>query len=146
VAVVSGSSLLYLVGRRWGRRIVHGRVGVALHMTPERLEKTEGFFHKWGFWTILVGRHVPGGRVPLSVAAGIFDVRYPVFLVSVAISSAIWIGIFMVAGVKLGPKVEEMMHAHRTTSVLAPIVVVLALTGYLVFRLITVRGHSEKKR
>jgi membrane-associated protein len=137
VGVTAGASVLFLVARRWGNRLAHGHLGAALHLTPERLERTEAWFQRWGFWTIVFGRLIPGGRVPVTASSGIFGVRYPVFLGGLVISSVIWITGFMIVGLILGPKAEELVGAHRTISY-----VVMALGGafalaYIAFRLIT---------
>jgi membrane protein DedA with SNARE-associated domain len=135
--VTAGASVLFLAAKRWGTRLAHGRLGIALHLTPERLECTEAWFQRWGFWTIVFGRLIPGGRVPVTASSGIFGVRYPVFLGGLVISSVAWITGFMIIGIVLGPKAEELVGAHKVISY-----AVMALGGvfallYIGFRLLT---------
>jgi len=50
VVVVLGATNLYLISRRIGRRLLAGRLGAVLHVTPERLDQAERWFHRWGPW------------------------------------------------------------------------------------------------
>jgi len=45
---------------------------LSLHLTPQRLERAEGWFVRWGAWALIFGRHIFGLRVPLTVAAGTY--------------------------------------------------------------------------
>jgi membrane protein DedA with SNARE-associated domain len=79
---------------------------------------------------IIFGRHIPGFRVPITLAAGIFRVPYPVFAASVAVSTAIWAGVFIIVGINFGGRLEAFLRVHREASWLfvAVIVVVVSLT------------------
>jgi len=111
LAVTLGATNLYLVSRRFGRRILQHRFARFLHLTAERLDRAEAWFVRWGAWTLIFGRHIPGFRVPLTVAAGVLKLPYPVFAVSVAISSAAWAGVFLLLGVIFGDSLERSIRA-----------------------------------
>src|SRR5712671_5036301 len=129
--VVLGASNLYFISRRWGRSIVEHRLAKLLHLTPARIDQAERWFGRWGVWTLVFGRHIPGLRVPLTVAAGIFRVRYRVFIASVAISTAVWAGFFMTLGAVFGGRIGHLLALHREGYVILPAVIVLAFGVYL---------------
>ena len=129
--VVLGASNLYFISRRWGRSIVEHRLAHLLHLTPARIDQAEHWFGRWGIWTLVLGRHVPGLRVPLTVAAGIFRVRYPVFVASVAISTAVWAGFFLTLGAVFGGRISHLLAVHREGYVILPAVVVVIFGAYL---------------
>jgi membrane protein DedA with SNARE-associated domain len=133
--VVLGASNLYWISQRWGREIVEHRLAKLLHLTPARIDQAERWFGKWGVWTLVFGRHVPGLRVPLTVAAGIFRVRYRVFVASVAISTAVWAGFFMTLGALFGGRIGHLLRLHREGYVILPAVIVLAFGVYLLILL-----------
>jgi membrane protein DedA with SNARE-associated domain len=133
--VVLGASNLYWISQRWGRSIVEHRLAKLLHLTPQRIAETERWFARWGVWTLVFGRHVPGLRVPLTVAAGIFRVRYRVFIASVAISTAVWAGFFMTLGALFGGRIGHLLSLHREGYVILPAVIVLAFCAYLLILL-----------
>jgi membrane protein DedA with SNARE-associated domain len=127
--VVAGSTNLYLVSRRWARRLVTGPGVRLLHLDPDRLARVEGWLARWGVLAIIFGRHVPGCRVPITVMAGTFGVRYRVFAPSVAVSTAIWAAIWLWLASRFGPHVARVLGAHRWLylAVAAAVVLVLAV-------------------
>ena len=144
--VVLGATNLYFISRRWGRSIVEHRLSKLLHLTPARIDQAERWFGRWGVWTLVFGRHIPGLRVPLTVAAGIFRVRYPVFVASVAISTAVWAGFFMTLGAVFGGRIGHLLSLHREGYVILPVVVVVAFCVYLVVLLRRTSQESTPSR
>jgi membrane-associated protein len=146
-AVVLGASNLYLLSRRFGRRLVDGRVGEILHITPERMVRAERAFKRWGVLAIIFGRHIPGLRVPITVVAGTLRTPYPVFAASVAVSSAVWAGIFLIVGVKVGTRVSGFLSAHHSTYFVIGGLIAIAI-AYVAFRVVKViwftpAGHAR---
>src|SRR5207245_8297585 len=78
LAVVLGATNLFFISRRFGRKLVESNFSEAIHLSPERLARAERWFDQYGVLAIIFGRHIPGFRVPITVAAGIFRIRYPV--------------------------------------------------------------------
>jgi len=131
--VVLGSTNLYLISRKWGRSLLDRRLARILHLTPQRMERAEGWFIRWGAWALIFGRHIFGLRVPLTVAAGIFRLPYPTFALSVAVSSAAWIAMFLFLGVAVGGHVARVLHVYRQAVIpTALAVVVLAVLVFAV--------------
>lgn len=113
--VVLGATNLFFVSTRYGRRLAEGRLGAVVHLSPERLRRAEVWFERYGVMAIIFGRHIPGFRVPITVAAGICRVPYRVFAVSVAISTAIWAGVVIMIGINFGGRMEAFLRLHRET-------------------------------
>jgi membrane-associated protein len=134
-AVVLGATNLYLIARRWGWRLARGRPGRIFHLTPTRLARAERWFQRWGFWALLVGRHVPGMRVPLTLAAGTFEFPYRTFVLSVGISAATWAAIFLVLGAQVGDDLQALIEVHQGLGTALVVVVLGVFVGYLVLRL-----------
>jgi len=111
-AVTAGATNLFFISRRWGRRLVESRFAEYVHLSPERLIRAERWFQRYGVLAIIFGRHIPGFRVPITVAAGVFKVRYLTFAASVAVSSAIWAGVVLIIGVAYGPRLERFLRLH----------------------------------
>ncbi len=124
LVVVGGSTNLYMVSRRWGRRLLEHRVAALFHLDRERIATAEQWFSRWGMLAIIFGRHVPGLRVPITVAAGIARVPYRVFSVSVAISTAVWAGVWLWLGAHFGPSIGHFFSTHAWALALAAGVVI----------------------
>ena len=127
-AVVLGSTNLYLLSRRFGSRVLQlPAFKRVVHVSPERVARAERAFARWGVWALIVGRHIPGLRVPLTVAAGTLRMPYPRFAASVAVSSAIWAAIFLSAGVVYGDTAADLLRSRWLYVGLAAAVLVAAV-------------------
>jgi membrane protein DedA with SNARE-associated domain len=131
--VVLGATNLFFISRRFGRRLAEGRFAHLVHLSPERLQRAETWFERYGVVAMIFGRHIPGFRVPITVAAGVFKVRYPLFAASVAVSTAIWAGVVMVIGINFGPRMEAFLRLHREMfwlwAAVVVVMVILVLLG-----------------
>lgn len=67
---------------RWFRRLI----------SPERLEKIKMYIQRFGIFTFIVGRFIPGGRNALFMTTGLIKMAFPLFImrdsVGCALSSA----------------------------------------------------------
>ena len=143
LAVTLGATNLYLLSRRYGRRLLEHRFARILELTPSRLDRAEGWFARWGPWTLIFGRHIPGFRVPLTVAASILKLRYRIFAISVAISSAAWAGVFLLLGVLFGDSLERSIRSSPLLWGGVAAMIVLAVIGVAILR--TRRERGERR-
>ena len=88
-AVFCGSSVLYYIMRRGGRTLL-AKYGKFLHLRQERLARMEGWFARHGPVAIVVGRLIPGLRIPTTVMAGLSGVPYSVYAPTAAVAAVIW--------------------------------------------------------
>lgn len=112
VAVVLGATNLYLISRKYGRRLAESELAEYVHLSHDRLMRAEAWFRRYGVLAIIFGRHIPGFRIPITVAAGVFQVPYRVFAPSVAVSTAIWAGVVLFIGINYGPHLADLLRAH----------------------------------
>jgi LPXTG-motif cell wall-anchored protein len=134
VAALVGSSFLFLIARRWGQRLLLGAPGRALQLTPERIQRAEGWLKRWGLWAVVFGRQVPGFRVAVTVVAGSLGLNYSKFIAGVAIGAAFWVALFMTLGLVFGAKAEQLLGTHQNSSLLIVGAVILAAILYVVWR------------
>jgi len=143
LAVTLGATNLYLLARRYGRRLLEHRLAKYLHLTPSRLDRAEVWFKRWGPWTLIFGRHILGFRVPLTVAAGLLKLPYGIFAISVAISSAAWAGAFLMLGAFFGNSVERSIRSHPLIYAGVTVGVVLLIVAIAVVRSRLHRGDEH---
>lgn len=86
---ISGSTIMYVLGLKGGRPIID-KYGKNLHVTPERMEKVDGWFAKWGDELVFVSQLMPGVRTFVSLPAGILKVNFPKFIVYTFVGAWIW--------------------------------------------------------
>ncbi len=139
-AVTLGATNLFLISRRWGRQLAESRYAEYMHLSHDRLLRAERWFNRYGPFAIIFGRHIPGFRIPITVAAGVFRVRYRVFAPCVAVSTAIWAGVVMFIGVNYGTRLEHFLRLHTQMYFVWGAIVVLMVLG------IFIRGRREAGR
>jgi membrane protein DedA with SNARE-associated domain len=107
VAMALAGTLGYLVGSiggwaigRYGGRPLLETRGRWLHLGPEKLDRAERWFDRWGDLAVLVGRVTPVVRSFISIPAGVFRMRFWRYTVLTLIGSAVWA--FALAGVGYG--------------------------------------------
>src|ERR1700686_315056 len=134
--VVLGATNLFFISKRFGRRLAEGRFAKVVHLSPERLKRAEQWFRRYGVIAIIFGRHIPGFRIPITVAAGVLKVKYRVFAASVAVSTAMWAGVVIIIGINFGPRMEAFLRVHRETYWMwaAVVLAMVILIGYRVYR------------
>ena len=132
---LAGATILYALSYRYGASIMYGELGRMAHLNPDRIQRAERWFLRWGYWAIIVARCLPGTRIPMSVAAGMFRVRYRVFAASVIVSTAVWAAFFLIVGLTLGSSAINFAQSHQNAYALAVISLVSLVLGYLLLRL-----------
>lgn len=137
-AVVLGSSTLYSIMRRGGRPLLL-RYGKYVRLSPRTLGRLEYWFVRRGRATIIVGRFIPGLRIPTTVTAGISGVPAASFLITAAIAAPLWSSMFYLLGAVLGrqgPLVTVMLAgllhaAPRWLLVLGALLILVGVGGGL---------------
>ncbi len=92
LGVVVGDALLYILGRFFGTRLLN-LTFVARLMPPEKRQRIESNFHRYGVKILLFARLLPGIRSPIFITAGIMRLPVRRFLLAD--------GIYAIPGVSL---------------------------------------------
>ena len=144
---VVGALVGWWIGLRGGRPLLERR-GRWLHVTPERLDRAERWFQRWGNVGVLVGRVTPIVRSFVSIPAGVFEMPLAPYALYTLVGSAVWS--FAIAGVGygLGSSYERFNHGFKYAEY-GVVAGVLALAAYLIYRLrkaATVRRRDDPAR
>jgi membrane protein DedA with SNARE-associated domain len=114
----------------------HGRW---LHVTPERLDKAERWFDRFGERAAAIGFATPLVRSFVAIPAGIFELSLRRLVVSAFVGSAVFCAALAGAGWALGKSYSRVHHDLRYAEV-AIVAGVLALAAYWVLR----RGRTSR--
>jgi membrane protein DedA with SNARE-associated domain len=128
-----GALVGWWIGLRGGRPLLERR-GRWLHVTPERLDRAERWFERWGNVGVLVGRLTPLVRSFVSIPAGVFEMRLAPYALYTAAGSAIWAFGIAGAGYGLGSSYKRFDHGFKYVEY-AVVAGVLVLAAYLIYRL-----------
>lgn len=108
VGNVVGSWIAYWVGLKKGRDWAlkwHW-----LHITPERLDKADAWFEKYGDWAVLIARVLPIIRTFISFPAGVARMPFWRFTLFTTIGCIPWVALLAWIGVLVGDNWETVQH------------------------------------
>jgi membrane protein DedA with SNARE-associated domain len=127
-----GSLLGWWIGRYGGRPLLERR-GRWFHLTPDKLDRAERWFDRWGNFGVLVGRVTPVVRSFVSISAGVFQMPLGPYSLYTLVGSAVWAFAIAGAGYGLGSSYESFNHGFRYAEY-AVVAGVLLGAAYLVYR------------
>lgn len=102
VAAVSGDSLNYTIGKRFGMQMTKFKLFGKQVIKDEQIQKTHAFYEKYGSKTIVISRFVPIVRTLAPFVGGIGRMHYGTFITYNVIGAILWVVGITLAGYFLG--------------------------------------------
>ena len=99
-AAILGNTSNYWIGRKIGQAIIDS--GRVKSLTPERIEKTQTFFDKYGLLAVVVTRFFPIIRTFAPFLAGLGNMHFARFTLFNAIGGILWVSLFTLLGYFFG--------------------------------------------
>ena len=87
IAAWLGDQVGYALGRHYGRPYLDKRQG---NWIKTAITKSEVYYHRYGWWSIVVARFVPWGRVIIPALAGISQMNYYKFFSANFVGALLW--------------------------------------------------------
>jgi len=131
----------WAIGAYGGRPLLERR-GRLLHLGPDRLERADAWFERFGGAAVLVGRITPVVRSFISIPAGVVRMPLGRFTVLTFLGSAIWC--FGLAGI--GWAIGKSWHRFHDDFRYVEYAIIALVAGgiaYLVWRVWTSRGTAR---
>lgn len=140
LAAVLGDNINYGVGRFFGAHVTRWKLFGRDLVKQKHLDRTHGYFEKYGVRTIIIARFVPIVRTITPFVAGVGAMHYGRrFLPFDVIGGALWIGTMLLAGYAFGT--HPWIQKHFELTALA--IVALSVLPMVVTAL-RQRGNSSK--
>lgn len=131
-AVLAGSSVLFYVSRRWGNKVIQ-KIGKFIFLKESDIIRAERLFKRYGVWTIIIGRHIPGMRIPITVFAGASGMRYRSFIISTLVSTILWVILALHIGRRYGASIAHLIHKNIGIGLtLAALAIIVAVALHIV--------------
>jgi membrane protein DedA with SNARE-associated domain len=130
---LAGALVGWAIGVRGGRALL-ARHGRWLHLGPDRLERAEHWFGRFGPSAVFVGRIVPVARSFVSVPAGVLGSPLGRYTALTFAGSLVWCAAFAGAGAAFGANYEQVHQTLGHAEVLAAGLVVVAVVVLVVRR------------
>lgn len=130
---------VYWIGRLVGPKLYEIRWFNWL-LTPERIERLHQIYNKYGVFTFIIGRFVPGGfRNLLFMSSGLGKMPFPLFLMRDTPAALISSGTLFSVGMYVGANLEEFIVKFKSYSFWVGL-------GLVAIALATVVIYAYKKR
>ena len=121
--------LWFWAGRRYGYPVL--RFLCRISLSPDTcVRQTEGIFERWGFYSVVVSKFVPGFATVAPPIAGALKMRIGAFALASAASAALWAGAAMVAGAVFARQIDVALSWMTSHFALAAFVVGIAIVLY----------------
>ncbi|WNR43078.1 DedA family protein [Paenibacillus roseipurpureus] len=149
---MTGMTVSYVIGHRVGKPFLH-RYGKWVKLTPSRIERAEGWFKKYGLWTVFFGYFVPGVRHFTCYLSGVSGVKFYKYILYAGTGALLWCSIFLTLGRVIGNNLDHLLPLiHTYLGVFLIALVVLGGLGVFLYirfrnhRIVVLRRDKSKKR
>lgn len=133
---VGGAIILYYLGSILGaermKRIVV-KYGKWLRVTTDDVDKSYGWFNKYGSWTVFFCRFIPLIRSLISIPAGMSKMSMTKFLMLTTIGTFIWNTVLVNLGASVGENWEDIVAVMDVYSNIAYAVIAVLGIAFLVW-------------
>lgn len=130
---MTGMTISYFIGHKVGKPFLW-KYGKWIKLTPKRLSLVEGWFSRFGMWTVTFGYFVPGVRHFTCYLAGISGVRLWRYLAYAGSGALVWALTFITLGHFIGSNLDSVMHmVHRYVGIALIVLAAGGAVGALVY-------------
>jgi membrane protein DedA with SNARE-associated domain len=142
IGAVVGDNIGYLIGRRWGTRLVRAPALRRLY-TKDRLERAEAFFARRGWLAVFGGRFVALLRIFAGPLAGMHRMPWPAFVVANATGGALWVAVMVTVGVLIGKNLDRAVSFVGQAGYIGLALAAVLVAGYVAIRVWLARRHRR---
>lgn len=129
-----GITVSYTVGRGVGR-VLTRRLGRAVRVSPEQMQRVEAWFERSGHWALLWGYFLPGIRHLTAVVAGATRLPYVDFAVFAYAGALLWSFAFVSLGALAGRQWARVSaQVHQNLLITSGVVIVGVLAALVLGR------------
>jgi membrane protein DedA with SNARE-associated domain len=143
VGSVIGDHIPYLVGALTGPRILALYCRITLGST-ECVEKTVGYFRRFGAAAVLLSRFSASVRLFASALSGCGHIAYRKFITFDLIGTVVYVTLWLMVGHLVGARAAEMLGRHTAARLLV-VIWPLALATIVGYRLWRRRRYGSAK-
>jgi membrane protein DedA with SNARE-associated domain len=146
--IIGGDIILYHLGKTLGVGVTKVRF-IGKHLTPERIERVERMYDKYGIGVVAVGRLFAGIRAAVVVAAGAIRFNFLKFLITDGLAALVSGGFFIFVGHWLGTRlnaetVERFKHEVSHWLLLILLVALIVVLAWIFWRRKKAEDRMEK--
>lgn len=114
LAAMLADRVWYLVGRRFGTRVLAWMCKLSIN-PGSCISQTADRFGRWGPWSLLLAKFIPGFSAVAAPLAGVLRMSVPRFTLAADAGAALWAGLALGLGWLLRSQVDRalaLLHSH----------------------------------
>jgi membrane protein DedA with SNARE-associated domain len=132
-ASMLGKGILYVVGKRYGRRAMAAVCRMAV--TPDtNISKTDRHFERWGALLLIVAEFIPGVRTLAPSLAGAEKLSPTAFLLYSALGAALWTAVYLGIGLVFSKEIDRALDLVARSGRAAIAVIGVAIAVYFAIK------------
>jgi len=132
-ASVVADAIWFAAGRRFGYPVL--KLLCRLSMSPDTcVRQTEGIFERYGFYSVVVSKFVPGFSTVAPPLAGALRMPLGRFLLAALASASLWVGVGMGVGALFASQIEGLLGMLTENAGLAAMALLIAFALYVVWK------------
>ena len=126
--------ICYWIGRRFGPKLWNAQ-WFARAFERKRIDHIQEYYHKYGFWTLMVGRFIPFGvRNCLFLTAGLVKMHFGKFLLSDGIACVLSNTILFTLAFTVGKNYHSLISLLKIFNIFLFGAFVFAIIGYIWYK------------
>lgn len=102
----------YWIGRLLGPKLFNFR-WFRHFITPERLDKIKNNIQRFGVFTFILGRFIPGGRNALFMSTGLIKMSFPLFILRDSVGCALSTATLFSLGYLFGSHLQAIVEVFK---------------------------------
>lgn len=134
LASVVADLLWYGAGRAFGYRVLSGLCRLSLN-PGSCVSTAESLFMRWGAWSLVAAKFVPGFSTVGPPIAGSLKLPIPSFLAAAGLGAGLWAGAAILAGWVMRAEVQRAIEALNGNGITAVAVIALIACAWLAWGL-----------
>ena len=125
----------FWAGRRYGYPVL--RFLCRISLSPDTcVRQTEGIFERWGFFSVVVSKFVPGFSTVAPPIAGALKMPAGAFVAASTASAALWVGVAMTVGALFARQIDIVLAWMSTHFGAAALALAVLIGAYVIAKAI----------
>lgn len=123
----------YAAGRRYGSKVL--RTICRISISPDScVRQTEQLFERWGIWSLLVAKFVPGFGTLATALSGRMRLPLAAFIAVDALGATLYAGLGIGLGVAFHGAIDQLVDAFESLGRIGIVLIVVTLLLFLASR------------
>ena len=131
--VVSCDIVLYVIGRKWGVKLLQRKWVQKRILSPEKRVRIERNFHAYGIIILLVARLLPGIRSPIFIMAGVMKVPFRKFLIADGLYAIPGVNLLFWLSYWFTDQFQKAFHKVEGNRPIVVVAILAVVAGFLLY-------------